>query len=120
MKKFIYIILLMAAGVLIFTKCSDDPEAPVLTEYDYPRIMGFLMDIEERPVQTQMGHPWEAELQYTPVEYCTAIWYVDGVEYARGASISYTPTSIGTVSILFEVSTPHHSTHRKYILTVVE
>lgn len=122
MKNMICTALLLLAACT-FTACEEKVELPVLTEDEYPRIFGNwpAKDTETGALgkhSAQLGIELVIEVEYTPSEYCTAIWYLDGVEYSRGPVFRYLSGSPVTHYLRLEVSTPKHTTYRESQLIV--
>lgn len=121
MKKLIYITIVLFAGLSIFSSCGPEVELPVLTEDEYPRIIGRWPE-KSGDQLGQMGGRTGAEftlnLQFTPSNLCTGIWYLDGEEYTTGTSFSYMTDTPGTYHLKLIVSTPKYTTSREALLVI--
>lgn len=122
MKNMICAALLLLAACA-FTACEKEADLPVLTEDEYPRIFGNwpAKDSETGALGThsaQLGTELVIEVEYTPSAFCTAVWYLDGVEYCRGPVFRYTSGSPVVHYLRLEVSTPRHTTYRESQLIV--
>lgn len=121
MKKTILLALLLLASCA-FTACEKEIDLPVMSEDEYPRILGnwpAATEAGEPGTQTaQLGVEMMMEMQYTPQEFCTAVWYLDGVEYCRGPVFRYLSASPVKHYIRFVVSTSKHSTYREAYIQV--
>lgn len=58
-------------------------------------------------------------LQFTPSEFCTGVWSIDGQEVERGTTLKYVPTAIGTYKLDLVVTTPKHTTTRQAYIKVI-
>lgn len=124
MKKLIFAALLLA-GACALTACEKEADLPEITDEEYPRILGNWPSYTKVDGQmvigehnAQIGTEKVIEMQYTPEAFCTAVWYLDGVEYCRGPVFRYTSGVAVTHYLRFEVTTSKHSTYRDAKLIV--
>lgn len=126
MKKIhtLFIAMALLAG-LVYTSCDNSTELPVLTEEEYPRILGNWPDgtlesaTDERVLgsaNVQLGTEYVLSMMFTPAEYCEGIWYLDGTEYCRGTEFRYRTFYPATHHLKLVVTTPKYQTSREAIL----
>lgn len=122
MKKLIYIMILIA-GCYTFSSCESDVEVPVLTEDDYPRILGQWPEKSGSQLGELggiTGKEFTHTMQFTPSNLCTGVWYLDGEEYSTGNTFSFMTETPGTYHLKLVVTTPKYTTSREALLTVVQ
>ncbi|WP_242034332.1 hypothetical protein [Dysgonomonas sp. BGC7] len=120
MKKLIYIIM-MIIGMSFFSACDSDVDLPVMTEEEYPRIMGRWPDKTGNELGVfgaQVGVDFSIVMQFTPSNLCEGIWYLDGVEYCRGTVFEYHSGQPVKHNLKLVVTTPKYTTSREAILNV--
>ena len=120
MKKFVYI-LLFIIGTSLMSACDSEVDLPVLTEEEYPRIMGRWPDKNGETLgvfSAQVGISFNITMQFTPSNLCEGIWYLDGVEYSRGTSFDYLSGQPVKHHLKLVVKTPKYTTTREAILEI--
>lgn len=121
MKKLTYIIIFIFA-LNFLESCDSEIDLPVLTENDYPRIMGRWPGRSENGdlgvFDTQVGIDFSITMQFTPSNLCEGVWYLDGVEYSRGTEFKYLSGQPVKHNLKLVVTTPTYSTSREAILEV--
>lgn len=121
MKTLIYILISVFA-VLCFESCdSNDIETPVLTEEDYPRILGRWPDKVDGKLgsfEVVAGDSLTVTMQFTPSALCEATWYLDGVEYSKGTTFEYVSETPVSHNLKLVVKTPKYQTSREANLIV--
>jgi len=122
MKKILFIITILFAGVLSFTSCEDDVDLTVLTEEEYPRILGRWAESTDPEklgtFDAATGRDFSIILQFTPSHLCEGTWYLDGVEYATGPVFEYYSSLPVSHHIKLVVKTPKYTTTREAWLVV--
>ena len=121
MKKYIIAAFMLAMGAVGFLSCESDYEPPVLTEDDYPRIIGKWPEKLGNDLGVMAGTAgveFSHTMQFTPSNLCTGIWYVDGEEYSIGTMFSYMTETPGEHHLKLVVSTSKYSTSRECILRI--
>ncbi len=120
-KKLIYIVILLA-GTSSFSSCETEIELPVMTVDEYPRIFGRFPEKDGNVpgiiTRVKAGSEYNLTVQYTPSNLCTAVWYIDGVEYTTGPVFSFLTETTGTYVIKLVVSTSKYTTSREAKLIV--
>lgn len=120
MKKSAYIFLLII-GISIFSACDSDPDLPVLTEDEYPRILGRWPEKsgdELGVFGAKTGVDFSIVLQFTPSNLCEGTWYLDGVEYCKGPVFEYYSGAPVIHHLKLIVKTPKYTTTREARLEV--
>ena len=120
MKKIIYILIFIVASNLIIS-CEPNVELPVLTEDEYPRILGRWPDRNGDVLGkfgAIVGTEFVLELQFTPSNFCEGTWYLDGEEYSTGTTFTYYSDVPKTHNLKLVVKTPKYTTSREAILEV--
>jgi hypothetical protein len=120
MKKLAYIFLLII-GVSLFSSCDSDPDIPVLTEDEYPRILGRWPEKNGDVLGSfgaKAGVDFSITLQFTPSHLCEGIWYLDGVEYCKGQVFEYHSGRPVSHNLKLVVKTPKYTTTREATLDV--
>ncbi len=122
MKKLIYIAILIT-GLSFFLSCGSDADLPVLTEEEYPRILGQWPERNGDQLG-QFGGRVETEMtinmQFTPSNLCEGTWYLDGEEYSTGTTFSYMTGTPGTHHLKLVVATSKYTTSREAFLVIIE
>lgn len=120
MKRFTYILLLVMS-ISLFSACDSDVDLPVLTEEEYPRIMGRWPDKSGQTLGVfgaQVGIDFNITMQFTPSNLCEGVWYLDGVEYCRGTQFNYLSGQPVKHHLKLVVKTPKYTTSREAIIEV--
>ena len=110
MKKILLYIL--AALPLIMVSCEKEHTDPVIPEDTYPTILGQWPTGDPGVYNVAVGDELLISLQFAPSQYCTGVWYLDGVQVAEGTQFVRTFTEEGTHHLRLEVSTAYHKTTR--------
>ncbi|MCC8187895.1 MAG: hypothetical protein LIP08_10465 [Bacteroides sp.] len=124
MKKLIYILCICAA-LYGLTSCADSMNAPVLTEEEYPRILGRWPERnyetgELGTFSTLVDQPLTIDMQFTPSEFCTGVWYLDGEEVERGTTFEFVSSEPVTHYLKLIVTTSTYETYREAYIIVTE
>jgi hypothetical protein len=123
MKKLIYIAIGLVAGLAFFSSCDPKIELPVLTEDEYPRIIGQWPEKSGDQLGMMAGYAgvkFTHSIQFTPSNLCEGVWYVNDEEYSHGNSFSYLTETAGDYHIKLVVGTPKYTTSREMILVIRE
>ncbi len=121
MKNLIKYLLLLVVGIATLS-CQKDEEYTLTEDAEYPRIFctwpeatgGILGSFSG-----QTGLDFTIVIQYTPYEQCEAVWYLDDVEYCRGAEFNYFSWEVVTHTLKVVVTTPLYETYREAYLKIV-
>lgn len=113
--------MLIALGICM-PACEDDVELPVMSENEYPRIFADfparLDDGSPGVLNATTEQPFVLRVEYTPSDFCEAVWYLDGIEYCRGKVFEYQGYMPIRHHLKLVVSTAKNSTYREVILNV--
>lgn len=123
MKKILHILMILLAGFTLLQSCGSDVELPVLTEEEYPRILGRWPEKLGSALGMMRGYTdveFTHNVQFTPSNLCEGVWYVNDEKYSRGNTFSYTTENAGEYHIKLIVNTPKYSTSREMILVIQE
>ncbi len=114
--------MLLIITAALFNSCKDEVSLPVLTEDEYPRILGRWPEKQSNgslgSFGTQSGQVLTIPLQFTPSHLCEGTWYLDGVEVNKGTVFTYTSDTPGTHNLKLIVKTPQYTTTREALLIV--
>jgi hypothetical protein len=115
--------MVLMAGLAVFQSCEPEIELPVLTDDEYPRIIGQWPEKSGNQLGMTQGYTdveFTHYVQFTPSNLCKGQWYLNGVEYAQGTTFKFTPETAGEYNIKLIVSTSKYQTSREMILFVKE
>lgn len=119
-KKISWLLLVVIAA--LFNSCKDEVTLPVLTEDEYPRILGRwperLSDGSLGSFGAQSGQTLTIPLQFTPSNLCEGTWYLDGEVVYKGTTFTYISDTPGTHTLKLEVKTSKYTTTREALLIV--
>lgn len=119
MKRYLYIAALLVMICSLGTACKDDPILPVMTEEEYPRILGKFPEKTGNTLGVlgaTVGETFKLEVQLTPSNLCVGTWYVDGVEYMTGNVFTYDADEPVLLHLKLVVTTPKYTTTREAML----
>lgn len=122
MRNLIYI-LIFITELSLFISCKKEVDLPVLTEEEYPRILGRWPEkVGGNPgtLGGNVGREFRLSMQFTPSNLCEGIWYVDDIEYVKGTDFVYNTDVPKTHRIKLVVKTPKYTASREAILVITK
>lgn len=124
MKKLrIYLSLLFVAFVI--SSCDKAEVLSLTDDASYPRIFCTWPEPDSTAGEElgsfsgQTDLEFNITIQYTPYEECEAVWYLDNVEYCRGATFTYLSGEPITHTLKVVVTSDQYETYREAYLNIV-